>query len=49
MICTKWLEEKRVKVRRPIDNFVQLFIGPQVAAIVPATIRKYTLEANFSG
>ena len=30
----KGLEEKCVKVERPIDNFVQVFIGPQVAAIV---------------
>ena len=34
--CLKWLEEKRLQVGRPIviDNFVQVFIGPQVATIV---------------
>ena len=30
----KWLEEKQVQVGRPIDNFVQVFIGTQVVAIV---------------
>ena len=30
----KWLEENRMQVERPIDNFVQVFIGSQVAAIV---------------
>ena len=30
----KRLEEKRVQVERPMDNFVQVFIGTQVAAIV---------------
>ena len=33
----KWLEEKRVQVERVerlINNFVQVFISPQVAAIV---------------
>jgi len=34
MICTKLLEEKHVQVERPIDNFVQVNISPQVAAIV---------------
>ena len=28
----KWLEEKHVQVERPIDNFVRVFIGHQVAA-----------------
>ena len=30
----KWLKAKRVQVERPIDNFVQVFISLQVAAIV---------------
>ena len=33
----KWLEEKCVQVEhveKPIDKFVQVFISPQVAAIV---------------
>ena len=37
MICTKQLEEKRVQVehvKRLIDNCVQIFISPPVAAIV---------------
>ena len=34
MICMKWLEEKRAQVERQINNFVQVFISPQVAARV---------------
>jgi len=30
----KVIRRKRVQVGRPIDNFVKVFIGPQVAAIV---------------
>ena len=30
----KRLEEKRVQVGRSINNFVQVFVSPQVAAIV---------------
>ena len=30
----KWLEEKRVQVERPINNFEQVFIGPQVGFVL---------------
>ena len=40
----KWLEEKRVQLGRQIGNFVQVFIGPQVAAIVHS---KYLQVRSF--
>ena len=46
----KWLEEKCVQVEhveKPIDKFVQVFISPQVAAIVHSNYWQVALASIY--
>ena len=41
------IRRKNVQVKRPIDNFVQVFIGSQVAAIVHSNYYQVALASIY--
>ena len=41
------IRSKSVQVKRSIDNFVQVFIGPQVAAIVHSNYYQVALASIY--